>query len=186
MEVSLFLIALCAKILSVFMLQNLLTYVSCFFAVTAMCYTLYQLFRKKSHITFRKCVFMICILAVIAVPTQTMAIGKFYLFKPLYQQSVAVIANDFDGHSYSECKAQLGIPKRFLLNSCEKNAECRIYDGDYAISFTKHRNFFQWYAYVNFSETIDFDKTPVGYWLGGDYDCITWIEKDKWALVKYY
>lgn len=136
---------------------------------------------------------IICILAVIAVPNQAMTVGKFYLFKPLYQQSIEVLENDFEGGSNRyNYESQLSIPKRILLNNCEKNVECRVYDNAYTISFTKHRNFFQQYAYVYFSEpgAIDLVTTPGRYWVGLDnasaYDSITWLELDKWALVKYY
>ena len=136
---------------------------------------------------------IICILAVIGVPNQAMTIGKFYLFKPLYQQSVEVIANDFDERSNTDhYKSQRSIPKRILLNNCEKKVACRIHDEAYTISFSKYRNFFQYYAYVYFSESdaIDFVTTPGRYWVGHDnanaYDSIIWLEQDKWALVKYY
>lgn len=181
--------ALCAKFLSVFLLQNFLTYVSYFLAIAAILFTVYQLLHKKICFTFKNCVLIVCILAVVAVPAQTMTIGKFHLLKPLYQHSAEVIANDLAERSstyYNSCQAQIRIPERILLNNCEKNVECRSQGDAYTISFTKHRDFFQWYAYVYFSDTIDFVTTPVGYWIGADYDSIIWIEQDQWALVKYY
>ena len=192
-DIFLFEIALCLKLLSAFMLQNFLTYLSQILAIAAIIFVVYQLLHKKIRLTLKKCVLIICLLSVVTIPTQTMTIGKFYLFKPLYQQSAELIVENIDGQSSAyNYKSQVSIPKRFLLNNCEKNVECRISDEYYAISFTKHRNFFQLFSYVYFSEpeAIELVTTPGRYWVGHDnanaYDTIIWLEQDKWALVKYY
>lgn len=194
--IILFGIMMCMKILSMFMLQNLLTYMNYFLTLIVISYSVYTLFRRKNCFSLEKCVLIVCMIAVAAmpvVPNQAVTIGKFYLLKPFYQQSIETIANDFSERSNTDnYQSQLSIPSRFLLNNCEKNVICRIYKEAYTISFTQYRDFFRYYAYVYFSEpkAIDFVTTPGRYWVGHDnanaYDNITWIEQDKWALVKYY
>lgn len=187
------LISVGIKCLSTFILQNFLGYINLFFVSGVIIWTLYQQFLTKNCLTLKKGLLILCMFAIITVPNQAMAIGKFYLLEPLYQHAAEQIAEEIiDGSDTILQKIQLSVPERILLNNCEKNAECQKYNNYYTISFTKHRNFFQYYAYVYFSEpeAITLITNPSRYWVGYDdasaYDTIIWIEQDKWALVKYY
>ena len=191
--VILFLIALGLKCLSAFMLQNFLCYVNLFFVAGVVIWTGYRMVSKKDSFTWKKCLLILCMLAIAAIPSQTVTAGKFYLLEPVYQHAAEQIAEEISDCGNTIIKEKkLSVPARFLLNNGERAAVYSKYDTQYTISFTKHRNFFQWYAYVYFSEpeAVTQVTNPSRYWGGYDdasaYDSIEWLVKDKWALVKYY
>lgn len=186
------LIAIVIKCMSIFVLQNSLSFVNGLFGISVLIWTVYHQFSEKNGFTIKKCFLILCLFAVIVFPNQLLSMGKFYLLEPVYQytaertgEEIADVNNTYIG------KYDIPIWERILLNDCRSCVDYVKQGEYYTISFTKRLTFFQWYAYVYFSEpaAVTLVTHPSLYEELDDasaYDTITWLQKDKWALVKYY
>lgn len=186
-----FFLCVLLRIITIFFSWNFISFFIYVLGISCSVVLFYQILKKK----LRPKYFFILLLfiAIVFFPQNWLVTSKFVALGAIYQTKVEDIIEET---SYSQ-DSYLGeyvlkIGDRLLLNNLEPAVQYIKQDGLYVISFTKSRNFFQWYAIVYFSnpKAIDLITSPSKYQEDlsdvNSFDKIVWLKKDKWAFIKWY
>lgn len=185
------LVCILLRAFTTFVSWNVISFCNYILAFVVSGLIVYRVARKR--LTLKYVWVVAGLLCTVLFPQAYLDQGKYTMLEQQYVATAERIVQDTSAEEDSFVgEYPFNLKERFLLNNLESNA-CYVKQGNqYVISFTQSRSFFNWYAfvYVSSPDAVDLILYPAHYQDNlsdsDSFDTFTWIEKNKWALIKWY